>query len=73
MPEESCAEAERLLRTFMDSLDLYRRRWPPFSIPSSSKGPEAEALKQRRQDDGKHVFETREAYRKHVEQHGCKP
>lgn len=73
MPDESCADAERLLRTFIDSLDSYRRRWPPFSLDASWKGPDAEALKQRREHDRKQVFETREAYRHHVEQHGCKP
>ena len=73
MPQETCAEAERLWRAFIETIDSYRRRWPPFSIAASWKGPEAKALKQRRADDAKQVFESRQAYRNHLEQHGCKP
>ena len=73
MPQETCAEAERLLRAFIEILESYHSRWPPFSVDASWKGPEAGALKQRRANDGKHVFEAQRAYRNHVEQHGCKP
>jgi hypothetical protein len=67
--QDACPEAKRLLDAYTAELNRFHNRWPPFSsiLPEDPRKPNAS-----RESDRQNLRAARQAYWKHVDQHGCR-